>query len=383
MIYSQSPGMSDSSLNRLLIVDRDGTLIVEKEYLADPNGVELIPGAADTLKKFAQAGWKIAVVTNQSGVGRGMFTMAEVEAVNSRISELLLDAGVHVDGWFICADHPDLASTRRKPSPGMGFEAARDLGGDLSRSIVVGDKDSDLEFARALGARAVLVRSGYGSKATAPADVTLDSLAELLPDHGEGLNWKGDRYKSHFEEAISTFSKAKADCRTAVLGASSLLAHVYRQGGKLLLCGNGGSAADCQHIAAELVCRLSSSLERPSLPAISLSTDTSILTAWSNDYTFDTVFARQVDGLGAPGDALLAISTSGYSKSILLAAEKAKEKGMFVIASGGTGGELAKIADIAIEVPAPTTMRVQEVQLLTYHILCDLIEQELFVPRES
>ena len=373
--------MSADRLNRLLLIDRDGTLIVEKDYLSDPAQVELIPGAASTLAKFKKAGWKLAVVSNQSGVGRGYFSLDQVRLVNNRVSELLALEGVEIDGWYVCPDAPDKPSTRRKPSPGMGLEAARELRADLSRSVVIGDKDSDLEFAMALGSMAVLVKTGYGTSARVKADLVIDSIADLgtAVNPTEVSQWAINRCDNHFEEAEQVLASARAAIQPDVTSASFLLANVFRNGGKLLLCGNGGSAADCQHIAAELVCRLSSSLERPSLPAIALSTDTSILTAWSNDYSFETVFARQVDGLGKPGDALLAISTSGNSKSILLAAEKAKAKGMYVISSGGTGGALAGLADVAIEIPAPTTMRVQEVQLLTYHVICDLVEQLLFV----
>ena len=157
-----------------------------------------------------------------------------------------------------------------------------------------------------------------------------------------------------------------------------------KKGNKILSCGNGGSAADAQHFAAELVCRFER--ERPALAAIALTVDTSALTAISNDYHYDEIFARQIDALAKPDDVLLAISTSGFSPNIVRAIEQAHEQGMLVVAlSGRDGGQVAKKLnenDIEIRVPSETTARIQEVHLLSIHCLCDQID-ELLYPKKT
>ena len=164
-----------------------------------------------------------------------------------------------------------------------------------------------------------------------------------------------------------------------IVAAAQLIAESFRSGGKLLLCGNGGSAADCQHLAAEFLSRLSKEFERPSLPAIALTTDSSFITAFSNDCGFEGVFARQVEGLGRPGDVLLGISTSGNSANVLHAANAAKSTGLKVIGlTGENGGQLAPLCDVAVTVPVQEVARVQELHLPVYHALCQALEDGIF-----
>jgi len=155
--------------------------------------------------------------------------------------------------------------------------------------------------------------------------------------------------------------------------AGLLICETLRAGNKVLLCGNGGSAADAQHIAAELVGRYEQ--ERRSFPAISLTTDTSALTALSNDYGYEEVFARQVRGLAVAGDVLIAISTSGRSPNVIKAAEKAKALGCKVIGLSGCSGEpLASLCDMAIVVPSERTSRVQEAHITIGHLWCEMVD---------
>ncbi len=152
---------------------------------------------------------------------------------------------------------------------------------------------------------------------------------------------------------------------------------LYNKGKKTLLAGNGGSAADAQHIAAELVGRYG--FDRPSIPSIALTTDTSNLTAIGNDYGYDKVFSRQVEGMGVEGDLFIGISTSGNSENIVNAIHAAKAKGITTVALvGRDGGEMGKIADYAIIVPSNDTPRIQESHILIGHMICDIIEKELF-----
>jgi D-sedoheptulose 7-phosphate isomerase len=152
---------------------------------------------------------------------------------------------------------------------------------------------------------------------------------------------------------------------------------LYRGSKKTILAGNGGSAADAQHIAAELVGRYG--FNRPSLPSLALTTDTSNLTAIGNDYGYDKIFSRQLEGMGQKGDIFIGISTSGNSLNIINAFEAAKAKSITTVALvGRDGGEMAKIADIALIVPSDSTPRIQESHILIGHILCDIIEKEIF-----
>jgi D-sedoheptulose 7-phosphate isomerase len=168
-------------------------------------------------------------------------------------------------------------------------------------------------------------------------------------------------------------------CKAEILVAVQSLADAFKNGKKLLLCGNGGSAADCQHLAAEFVIRLTAQVNRPSLPAIALTTDTSNLSAGGNDLGWEFTYSRILDGLGNEGDVLFALSTSGNSLNIIRVVEKAKEKKIFVIGFlGGNGGKLKDLVDLPIVIPSEITARIQETHITIGHIICDLVEKELF-----
>jgi D-sedoheptulose 7-phosphate isomerase len=188
------------------------------------------------------------------------------------------------------------------------------------------------------------------------------------------------RLRTHVEAGNQVRSLVVQHCGAAMLRAVDRLARSFRQSRKVLLCGNGGSAADCQHIAAELMSRLTRDVERPGLPAIALTTDTSFLTAFSNDCGFEGVFARQVQALGQADDVLIAISTSGESPNVLRAVNAAKDLGLHTIGLVGDAGRLASMVDIAIEIPSRNTQYIQEAMLAVEHILCDLTERALFDP---
>ena len=163
----------------------------------------------------------------------------------------------------------------------------------------------------------------------------------------------------------------------AVVDVAQKCVALYRTDKKTILAGNGGSAADAQHIAAELVGRYG--FDRPSIPSLALTTDTSNLTAIGNDYGYDQVFSRQLEGMGQEGDIFIGISTSGNSVNILKAFESAKKKNIMTVAlTGRDGGKMAAMADIVLVVPSNSTPRIQESHILIGHILCDIIEKEIF-----
>lgn len=162
-----------------------------------------------------------------------------------------------------------------------------------------------------------------------------------------------------------------------IMQTAEVIADAFKAGNKLLLCGNGGSAADAQHLAAEFVNRFM--IERPPLPAVALSTDTSILTSVGNDYSFDQIFLKQIKAIGKEGDVLLAISTSGESKNVIMAVKTARDMGIKTIGlTGKSGGKMAKMVDILLNVDANITARVQEVHITIGHIICELIDHILF-----
>jgi D-sedoheptulose 7-phosphate isomerase len=163
--------------------------------------------------------------------------------------------------------------------------------------------------------------------------------------------------------------------------AAARIAETIKAGKKVLIFGNGGSAADAQHIAAEMVGRYQS--DRKALPAIALTGNSSVLTAVSNDYGFDEVFARQIEAFGSPGDVALAISTSGNSPNVLKGLEAARGGGLFTIGlSGKTGGKMISLADLCICIPSATTARIQEAHILIGHILCGIVEQSVIAPQQ-
>jgi D-sedoheptulose 7-phosphate isomerase len=184
-----------------------------------------------------------------------------------------------------------------------------------------------------------------------------------------------DQIKKSYETKQSLYSNEPL--LNAIIDVAQKCVSLYKNGKKTLLAGNGGSAADAQHIAAELVGRYG--FDRPSIPSLALTTDTSNLTAIGNDYGYDYVFSRQLEGMGQEGDLFIGISTSGNSKNIVNAFISAKKKGITTVALvGRDGGEMAKIADISLIVPSDSTPRIQESHILIGHILCDIIEKEMF-----
>ena len=189
-----------------------------------------------------------------------------------------------------------------------------------------------------------------------------------------------NRIARHFQDSVETKQRVAAALTPRISAASQLMVGSLKNGGKILACGNGGSAGDAQHFAAELIGRFER--ERAELAAIALTTDSSILTAVANDYSFDEIFSKQVRGLGKAGDILFAISTSGNSKNVVAAIEAAHLKGMHIVAmTGRNGGKIADVVrsgDVLLNVDSQVTTRIQEVHLLTLHCLCDAIDNLMF-----
>jgi D-sedoheptulose 7-phosphate isomerase len=186
--------------------------------------------------------------------------------------------------------------------------------------------------------------------------------------------------RKHLEDSAAVkLQLADSAGADRIADAAGQLAQRVAEGGKIMLCGNGGSAGDSQHIAAEFTSRLRSSMERPGIPALALTTDSSYLTARGNDYGFDDIFERLIDSLGRPGDALIAISTSGTSRNVVRAVARARERQILTVGLlGGSGGVLAGLVDLAIVVPSSSVQHIQESHIAIGHILCELVEETLY-----
>ena len=192
-----------------------------------------------------------------------------------------------------------------------------------------------------------------------------------------------DLVRAHIERSINAKQQVKEQCLEDIVQAASLLGAAYRNKKKLLCCGNGGSAGDAQHIATEFIIRYTGAHERPSLAALSLAADSSALTAGANDFGFDQVFARQIQGLGSEDDVLLAITTSGNSPNIIAALQAARSQKMTnLLLTGESGGvilaEHPQLVDVSIRVPAQETARIQECHIMIGQIICAIVEKELY-----
>lgn len=240
-------------------------------------------------------------------------------------------------------------------------------GGDWAEDEIIG-----AEFVKANGGEVVSLplKEGFSSSSIVQTIRKVDT--EVSRDDLREENLARKSLKQHLE----VFQKVIIENSEAIEECAALIFETFKRGGKILICGNGGSAADAQHLAAEFVGRYET--ERIGLPAIALTTDTSAITALANDYSFEKVFARQVDALAAEGDCLIAISTSGNSPNVISAVMSARNRGCKVIGlTGAKGKKLAGLCDSCIVVPAERTARIQEAHITIAHIWCEIVEQRL------
>jgi D-sedoheptulose 7-phosphate isomerase len=187
-----------------------------------------------------------------------------------------------------------------------------------------------------------------------------------------------DKIKERLLESAAVKKKVATVCLESIFQTAQLIVDTFESRGKVMICGNGGSAADSQHMVGELVCLLDKTFNRPALPAIALTTNTSILTAQSNDFGFEGIFARQVDALGKSGDVLIGISTSGTSGNVVAAIKTAQKAKIHTVLLTGNNKKVTKLADIVISVPSSNTQYIQESHLAIEHIICELVEHTLF-----
>lgn len=372
---------------RHVLLDRDGVLNIERDeggYVLDWSHWRWQPGALDGLRAMHAAGMRISIVTNQSAVGRGLMTQAGLEKIHARVLADAKRAGACIDAIYACPHAPTEQCQCRKPAPGLLQQAIADSGIPASQTLMVGDDLRDLQSAWSAGIASCLVRTGKGACTSANANAKQVPVFEDLPEFALALtSGKIPLARPLRELAQRAFFEHRATVERAAISlpveletASQILRAALDSGNKILACGNGGSAATAQHFVAELVGRFQR--ERRGLAAVSLTTDTSILSAIANDYGYARVFARQVEALARPGDVLLAISTSGNSANVVDAAIAARKGGCKVVAmTGERGGALVEHANAVLYAPSTCVARIQEIHDICIHVMAEALEDSL------
>ncbi len=398
-------GRNLKNKQKAIFIDRDGTINKYVGFLRDTEQFELLEGVSEAIKTINQSGYLVVVVTNQPVIARGEVTYNGLQEIHNKMETLLGKDGAYLDGIYFCPHHPDsgydgeikelkFECECRKPKPGMLLKAAQDLNIDLEQSWMVGDGKNDIQAGKNAGCRTALIGSGdYGQ------NLTVDSLGSFV-NKVVGRNM--EKILLHIDLLIERYPALKS-CRDDILNAYYLLKESYVNGNKLLVVGNGGSAADSEHIVGELMksfklprkldeefkskliqedeelgFALSENLQG-ALPAIALDGHLALSTAYMNDCEPLLCFAQQVNGFGNKGDIFLGISTSGNSKNILYAAVTAHAKGLKVIGlTGQKESKLSEIADVCIKVPETETYMIQELHLPVYHCLCLMLEKFFF-----
>jgi len=380
-----------------VLLDRDGTIIVDHGYVGTVDRVEFIDGAIEAIASLNAAGIPVAVVTNQAGVARGHYGIEDVQQVHKHMIAELARHGAHVDLWLFCPYHPDgiveafaRASADRKPGPGMALAAAKSLDLDLSASWVVGDRVSDLGMARAVGARPLFV-----GPATSPdADVTSfpDLAAAVAFILAETANQQQAAAKPAERAKFPAHRFADADefggayvaelARTfgtvdllQVRRAAEILVDAYERDAVVFSCGNGGSASIANHLQCDHVKGIRNGTDLTPR-VVSLSTNVELLTAIANDLSYESVFEYQLQSQARPGDVLIAVSSSGRSPNIVRALEWARDHGMRTIAlTGFEGGAARRTASVAVHVDSGNYGVIEDAHQTVMHLLAQYVRQ--------
>lgn len=376
-----------------VLLDRDGTIIVDRGYVGSVERVEFIDGAIEAVAALNAAGVPVAVVTNQAGVARGYYGLDDVHLVHKHIDAELARHGAHVDLWLFCPYHPEgtvagfsRASSDRKPAPGMADAAARALDLDLSESWVVGDRPCDAGLAHAVGARALHV--GPASAATPGVECFADlaaAVAHILSQppaparrtdpprfparRFEGADAFGTAYVGELARALDTVDLAEVE------RAAQLLIAAHLRGATVYACGNGGSASIANHLQCDHVKGVSTGTDLT--PRVhSLSTNIELLSAVANDLGYERVFEYQLQSQARPGDVLVAISSAGRSPNIVRALEWAAANDLSTIAlTGFEGGSARGLAQVSVHVESINYGIVEDAHQACMHLLAQYVRQ--------
>ena len=386
-----------------VLLDRDGTIIIDHGYVGSVDRVECIPGAIEAIAALNRAGVPVAVVTNQSGVARGHYGIEDVQQVHKHLIAELARQDAHVDLWLFCPYHPDgiveafaRPSSDRKPAPGMALAAAQALGLDLHSSWVVGDSLADIGLAEAVGARPVHVGPAGSGPGSAPSFPDLARAVEfILGSSGEAVTPlpapvnAPPKFPARSYERVDDFSGAY----TAELGralatvnpggmklAAEILIDAYERDAAVFACGNGGSASIANHLQCDHVkgVRIGTDMRNR---VSSLSTNMEIFSAIANDLGYEHVFEYQLQSQARAGDVLFAISSSGRSPNIVRALEWARAHGVRTIAlTGFEGGPSRHMADASIHIDSINYGIVEDAHQACMHLLAQYIRQSRMTP---
>jgi D-sedoheptulose 7-phosphate isomerase/D-glycero-D-manno-heptose 1,7-bisphosphate phosphatase len=378
-----------------VLLDRDGTIIVDSGYVGSVDRVEFIDGSIEAIARLNAAGIPVAVVTNQAGVARGYYEVEDVHAVHSYISRELAKHGAHVDLWLFCPYHPDgevaafaRASNDRKPSPGMALSAAEALDLDLSTSWVVGDSAVDVDLGRAIGARPILVGAGWDGRDVESVPDLAAAVCIILREHHDDpeppVEHAHNRFPAHRYESADVFARDYAHEIESALSsvdvseidrAAKVLNAAYDRQASVFACGNGGSASIANHLQCDHVkgVRVGTGLRTR---VVSLSTNVELLSAIANDVGYDAVFEFQLQSQARAGDVLVVISSSGRSPNIVRALEWATANGLQTIALTGFDGSPAReLASISVHVRSTNYGIVEDVHQACMHLLAQYVRQ--------
>jgi D-sedoheptulose 7-phosphate isomerase len=370
---------------RHVILDRDGVLnelAPADGYITKVAEWRWIPGALDGLAALWGAGIRTSIATNQSAVGRGFMSDSQLAAIHTQMLADVARHGAAIDRVLVCPHQPSERCACRKPGPGLLAQALVQADIPLHETLMIGDDETDVEASWSVGMGAVLVRTGRGRATEARlrslAVPVFDDLAAaaraIIADEVPIAPEPRLLIQRSFLQHARVLQSAAVSAPQALLEASEVVYQCLATGHKILACGNGGSAADAQHLVGEFVGRYVD--DRPARAALALTCDGATMTALANDYGYERVFARQVEALACPGDVLVAISTSGTSRNVIAAAIAARARACPVIGlTGETGGDLGAHCTIVLAAPSSVTARIQELHGLYIHALVEAFER--------
>jgi len=385
-----------------VLLDRDGTIIVDSGYVGSVDRVEFIDGSIEAIAALNRAGIPVAVVTNQAGVARGLYGIDDVQQVQKHMIAELARKDAHVDLWLFCPYHPDgiveafaRASADRKPAPGMALAAAAALDLDLTASWVVGDSAADIGLARAVGARPLHVGQpgavdpgvlSFPDLAAAVAFILggagRDSASQVSSaDRPRFPAHRFDRADEYGEAYVAELSRAFGTVDLAQLAsAAEILAAAYLRDAAVFSCGNGGSASIANHLQCDHVKGVRNGTDLTTR-VFSLSTNVELLSAIANDLGYDQVFEYQLQSMARPGDVLVAVSSSGRSPNIVRALDWAEANGMATIAlTGFEGGPARRQATVSIHVDSGNYGIIEDTHQACMHLLAQYVRQSRMTP---
>ncbi len=365
-------------MQKVAFLDRDGVIIEDMGY---PKEARFLPGAEELLKSLHSAGYRIAIVTNQSGVARGILQKKDVERVNKAVYDFVRENTGQDVPILYAPDHPKFPTRRRKPETGM-FEEVLELleirNPLRTKCICIGDKDSDIIAGKLFGCFTIKVGSvGFANpdfSIQAPCAIPKNVL-HAVPERERLLHDPERMFEAESEYLVHVVLTTAKYWKTEILTAAGIISKAIKTGKAVLVLGNGGSAADGDHFVGELIGRFKK--ERKGLPALSGTLSTAALTAIANDYGYEEVFTRIVESFANSLGACILISTSGESENVIRAAQLCKRLGIPTVGLlGKGGGRCAKICDIPIIVPSWSTPHIQEVHKRILHFIAEVVERD-------